>query len=611
MNLYEAIKKNSDDLDLSIEISPVQSNDVWLKFLVNYVHGVLVEGSAKVFIEGSDFGIPEYPQISKLSYNGGDECNYDRGWDVEPENKEVFNYICKSLVDYRDRHPYSLDEAEGRPSIPMDVKELVENIIYDDRNLDLRTAQFEGSNFVVEPRTNLDEALFDKIVQRISDQFNTYGISYDSIEDVDNNVVVYDCYMSDEAYKEYKDNSDDYKQEDEEFYMLNKDTDEKVRVYKDGNRWYDSDGNRYMGYLSKEDVKAYFKGNWEELNESEDNSIEVIKNVIKSKNLPNGTKVSSITDDTFNSIVKDVQSKMPNSDEKEVRNKVAGTLYGMFEESEDFYVIPKDLQKIINSFPTDIDDPYYYEHGYEVPDELLELSLRPPENMRVRDWMRIEDPAEYQLNKIPKNLTFKAIHENPSLFKKLAHNLDSDPRDVIYNQLEDMYGEDFVSNIYESDDGEEIEKVDATEKYWDATTLKQDAFLRVMKFNFVEPHGCQYIITNDANELERFRADSDEDAINYYDEFKSGIDSGLIEIMPADLNIKSIVPREDFNETELSDRKFCDLPDDFQKKVINYLVSKKRGTVDEIVKYLMYAKVGDFNDTSLLTQDEFVDLYEV
>jgi len=613
---------------------------------------------------------------------------------------------------------------------------------------------------------------------------------------------------------------------------------------------------------------------YEAIKKNSDNldlSTEVIKNVIKSKNLPNGTKVSSITDDTFNSIVKDVQSKMPNSDEKEVRNKVAGTLFSMFEESDesdekkvkvslygdvkeyptiedaikdmktamsmcdpnssefkryldiyyqlksgktsctdgfneaekstvdgraefvrkpvnlddiktwgigsdyfkvvatkelsneeyddftssliskdydwikklgkkcrcvdgcfycievinkdnsssphilvepegysyaryaaikptdmkeadydsiigkdkdrglnesdDFYVIPGNLQSIIDSYSTDVNDPMY-DNGYKVPDELLELSLRPPENMRIRDWMRIEAPMEYQLNKIPENLTFKAIHEDPSLFKDLAYEIDSDPRDVIYNQLKDMYGEDFVSNIYEAEVkkvpkrireyriidtgdndkvlkvfsskdsskgydemrkmGEELKKQgkednllykwfyvnnpeykeaeevqDDTEKYWDATTLKQDAFLRVMKFNFVEPHGCQYIITNDANELERFRADSDEDAIDYYNEFKSGIDSGLIEIMPADLNIKSIVPREDFNETELSDRKFCDLPDDFQKKVINYLLKKKRGTTDEIIKYLMHAKIGDFNDTSLLTQDEFVDLYEV
>ena len=70
--------------------------------------------------------------------------------------------------------------------------------------------------------------------------------------------------MNDEAYNEYKENSDDYKVEDEDFYMVNDDTDKKVHVYKDGNKWYDSDGNRYMGYLTKDQVKAYFKGNWTE-----------------------------------------------------------------------------------------------------------------------------------------------------------------------------------------------------------------------------------------------------------------------------------------------------------------------------------------------------------
>lgn len=547
MNLYEGIKNNliestitKDDLtadvkrDLNIEpgsdeeyeldnLYALRDLDVWIEDL--YDDGDSREDIKNKFAiedialhygmseEDLDAKVDEVcTKVDKLGDEHEKFMQFLRSKNSLDESEDIYGFASKSNVtdftydEIRNRDK-SIYEAEGRPSIPMDVKELVENIIYDDRNLDLRTAQFEGSNFVVEPRTNLDEALFDKIVQRISDQFNTYGISYDSIEDVDNNVVVYDCYMSDEAYKEYKDNSDDYKQEDEEFYMLNKDTDEKVRVYKDGNRWYDSDGNRYMGYLSKEDVKAYFKGNWEELNESEDNSTEVIKNVIKSKNLPNGTKVSSITDDTFNSIVKDVQSKMPNSDEKEVRNKVAGTLFSMFEESD-------------------------------------------------------------------------------SGLKEGKTNC--------------------TDNFNEAEVAE-----DATEKYWDATTIQQDQFLRLMKFNFTEPHGCQYIITNDANEIERFSANSDEEALEQYNLFKEGLDSGLIELIPQDLNVKPIVPREDFNETELSDRKFCDLPDDFQKKVINYLLKKKRGTADEIIKYLMHAKIGDFNDTSLLTQDEFVDLYKV
>lgn len=157
------------------------------------------------------------------------------------------------------------DENDGgHHTIPYDVQEVVENEVYEDRNLNIRGSQFRGSDFVVESRDKMNEDIFHKIVDRIVYHFNSYGISYDSIEDEGNNVVAYDCYMNDEAYNEYKENSDDYKVEDEDFYMVNDDTDKKVHVYKDGNKWYDSDGNRYMGYLTKDQVKAYFKGNWTE-----------------------------------------------------------------------------------------------------------------------------------------------------------------------------------------------------------------------------------------------------------------------------------------------------------------------------------------------------------
>ena len=64
--------------------------------------------------------------------------------------------------------------------------------------------------------------------------------------------------------------SDDYDQN--QFTMYNQDHDKKVKVWKSeiDNRWHDSEGNRYMGYLSKADVKRYFKGNWRELDESQD-----------------------------------------------------------------------------------------------------------------------------------------------------------------------------------------------------------------------------------------------------------------------------------------------------------------------------------------------------
>ena len=38
----------------------------------------------------------------------------------------------------------------------------------------------------------------------------------------------------------------------------------------DDGKWIDSDGNKYMGYLSKSDVKCYFKGDWKEVKDNDD-----------------------------------------------------------------------------------------------------------------------------------------------------------------------------------------------------------------------------------------------------------------------------------------------------------------------------------------------------
>ena len=161
------------------------------------------------------------------------------------------------------------EDTDSVVAIPDDVKEAVETEVYNDRNIDVRSSMFKGNDFVVEARNELSEDEFTKIVDRIQYHFNNYGIVYDSIEDDDNNVIAIDCGMSTSAYEVYKANSDDYILNDESFTMYNADTDKTVRVYKDGGKWVDEDGNRYMGYLTKSDVKKYFKGNWVELDESE------------------------------------------------------------------------------------------------------------------------------------------------------------------------------------------------------------------------------------------------------------------------------------------------------------------------------------------------------
>ena len=56
-------------------------------------------------------------------------------------------------------------------------------------------------------------------------------------------------------------------------------------------------------------------------------------------------------------------------------------------------------------------------------------------------------------------------------------------------------------------------KENATEEYWDATEIDGQGFVSLMKFNFgTDSKGNNYIVTNDNNEVARFRVDSDEEA---------------------------------------------------------------------------------------------------
>lgn len=106
------------------------------------------------------------------------------------------------------------------------------------------------------------------------------------------------------------------------------------------------------------------------------------------------------------------------------------------EESKTFYEIPEDLQKIIDGLSSDVDDPMY-DDGYEVPDELLDLSNNPPKNMRVKDWMRIEAPFEYQLDSIPADVTFEDLYNGQN--GDFLSDIDSDPRNKVLDILYDIY----------------------------------------------------------------------------------------------------------------------------------------------------------------------------
>lgn len=623
------INENADDFKL--DINPVSYNDIWLSFT-----GSGVEGSAKVFIEGSEFGIPRFRKISKLNYStSDDECNYDRGWDVKPKNKELFTKICKALEAYRDAHPYdeirngdksiyeavwvptheeavdfgnSLEKVEDTRK-PIIAPGLVTQVIDKHQYSDDSWYQFEDlhreeiGEFYRREGTHPADPLEDG---DIYDEFKDFLIDYytknprkipwmshpiDEAESFD----VYSKVMNapDDALGTLIIDFSDISYDGTKSYIKRHFDLTLGELVRYSNRAL----NTYSASLSgkcfelKKFLKALNRSTSEEmkdtpelftqkqlsepienvvndellsfkiLNEAEDNSTKIIQDVIKSKNLPNGTKVSTITDDTFNSIVKDVQSKIPNSDEKEVRNKVAGTLYGMFEESDDIE-IRDSSKKAYKTIYNNYSEPIRFQirnsnggllGGSPTLDGAKKIASEKIAEYKDDPWNKdmkvfIERLKESDEEKVKVSL-YGDVKEYPTIEDaiedmKMAMSM-CDPNSSEFKRYLDIYYQLKSGKTSCTDNFNEAEVTeDATEKYWDATTLKQDAFLRLMRFNFAEPHGCQYIITNDAYEVERFNADTDEEAFDIYNKFKEDLDSGLVELIPQDLNIKPIVPRD-------------------------------------------------------------------
>ena len=58
-------------------------------------------------------------------------------------------------------------------------------------------------------------------------------------------------------------------------------------------------------------------------------------------------------------------------------------------------------------------------------------------------------------------------------------------------------------------------------KNWDAIIIKKDLFMELLRFNFgTDYKGNNYIIVLDDNELLRFHATSDTEAIKTYEDFR-------------------------------------------------------------------------------------------
>ena len=114
--MNESFEGNFEGNDVKLDLKNDETNPVWIVGDVQ-INGDTYRVNAKVFQEGSEFGIDKGP-VSKLwvsDSNGNTIINYDRGWDIKPteENQEVYNIILGAVRSFRNNNLYeSYDDSE-------------------------------------------------------------------------------------------------------------------------------------------------------------------------------------------------------------------------------------------------------------------------------------------------------------------------------------------------------------------------------------------------------------------------------------------------------------------------------------------------------------------
>ena len=130
--MNESFEGNFEGNDVKLDLKNDETNPVWIVGDVQ-INGETYRVNAKVFQEGSEFGIDKGP-VSKLwvsDSNGNTVINYDRGWDIKPteENQEVYNIILGAVKSFRNNNLYeSVDEDDDDykdPNYKVDTSGLV------------------------------------------------------------------------------------------------------------------------------------------------------------------------------------------------------------------------------------------------------------------------------------------------------------------------------------------------------------------------------------------------------------------------------------------------------------------------------------------------------
>lgn len=109
------LNEAKEPLEYKFNLHNAPDNDVWILGDV-VVDGITYEINAKVFLEGSNYGIDNGP-VSILwvkdNKNKKVVINYSRGWDIKPAD-EYYEAMCDMIVSevtkFRNAHPYKIEE---------------------------------------------------------------------------------------------------------------------------------------------------------------------------------------------------------------------------------------------------------------------------------------------------------------------------------------------------------------------------------------------------------------------------------------------------------------------------------------------------------------------
>lgn len=111
----ESLEETKTESEVNLKVDA--DIPMWIKGTVK-INDIEYEVQAKVFLEGSEFGIDKGP-ISKLTIKNLNDkntiVNFDRGWDIKPSNEEdkkVYEEIVKIVKKFRDENPYKVEEAK-------------------------------------------------------------------------------------------------------------------------------------------------------------------------------------------------------------------------------------------------------------------------------------------------------------------------------------------------------------------------------------------------------------------------------------------------------------------------------------------------------------------